>query len=295
MSFILSFFLISLPIHAKINMVTSTTELAWLAERIGGDRIQVESLLSGKEDPHFVEALPSFVAKVSRADIFCIVGLELEVGWAPKVIEKSNNPKISPGSLGYCEIGKNIKAIEVPKEKLDRSHGDVHSSGNPHFHLSPEHMAQAAEAIYLNLIAIDEAGSIFYKKNLQGLNSELSELKKQLSQKIRQSEKLRNSNFFEYHKEFSYFFFATGLKSSGTIEVVPGVPPSAGQIARSALIAKELKISLALAGPYAPNDVLTRFSEISGTSTLMLPTSLARGENYLDYLPMLLERVLKSL
>lgn len=290
---ILTLFLFPFILDAKINIVTSTPELAWLSSKIGRDYVEVQSLLSGQEDPHFVDALPSYVAKVSRADIFCIVGLDLEVAWAPKVMTMSGNKKIMKLGSGYCEAGSNIKALEIPQGKIDRSMGDVHSAGNPHFHLSPKHMIQAAEAILNSLILTDSKNSEFYLKQFESLKEELNKLEDELIKQAK--EHLIARNYYQYHKDFSYLFHFLGLESKGTIEVVPGVPPSAGQLAKSSLQAKREIVHLALATPLAPKDVLKRFSEISGTKISILPGMMKRDEDYISFLKNIVQQIIREL
>ena len=147
---------------AELKVVTTTPDLAWLVDSIGKKRVSAISLLNGSEDPHFVDAMPSWIAKASRADVFCLVGLELEVGWVPKVLERSANPKIQPGGKGYCEVGKFVKALEVPKGKIDRSMGDVHASGNPHYHLGPEQFKNAAKGVFEVLVTNDPGNAVEY-------------------------------------------------------------------------------------------------------------------------------------
>ena len=127
--------LISSISHAKVNVITTTTDLQWLTKQIGGDKVKVESLLNGTEDPHYLDAMPHFISKVANADMFCLIGLDLEVGWAPKILSRSGNKKVQPGGKGYCETGKTIKALNIPTGRIDRSQGDIHPQGNPHYHL----------------------------------------------------------------------------------------------------------------------------------------------------------------
>ena len=136
--------LFTTPVFAEsLRVVTTTTDLAWLTKQIGGDEVEVTSLLSGEEDPHYVDAVPRFIHLVANADIVCVVGMDLEIGWMPKVLSKSANAQVQPGGKGYCETGKGVEALDVITNDVDRSMGDVHPDGNPHFQLSPLHMAQA--------------------------------------------------------------------------------------------------------------------------------------------------------
>ena len=129
----------------------------------------MESLLEGTEDPHYVDAMPHWIVKAAKADVFCMVGLELETGWVPKVLSRSGNAKIQSGAPGHCDASKKVKALEIPVGKIDRSMGDIHPGGNPHYNLGPSFFSQAAESIVDVLINVDAPGAETYMKNLATL------------------------------------------------------------------------------------------------------------------------------
>ena len=156
----LLFIFLSLNAFSKLKVVATTPDLAYAIKKIGGKRVKVFSLLNGNEDPHFVDAMPSWISKVSKANIFCFVGLELEIGWAPKVLTRSGNSKVQSGGKGHCNVGNYIDALEVPKGKIDRSMGDVHAGGNPHYHLGPSQYKKAANGIFEILVNNDPKGFI---------------------------------------------------------------------------------------------------------------------------------------
>ena len=169
MKYFLLLFFISTTALAKLKVITTTPDLAWLSREIGGSKVKVESLLDGHENPHYVDAMPHFILKVAAADMFCLVGLDLEVGWVPKVLTKSGNPQVQPGGKGYCETGKTVKAVEIPQGKIDRSMGDIHPSGNPHFHLGPSSFLQGGKTILNTLIELDGKNAVFYLDNFSKL------------------------------------------------------------------------------------------------------------------------------
>jgi len=260
--------------HAKIRVVTTTPDLAWLVKEIGKERVEVISLLEGNEDPHYVDAMPHWIAKVSKADVFCFVGMELEVGWAPKVLSRSANGKVQSGGKGHCNAGKTVKALEKPVGQVNRSLGDVHAGGNPHYHLGPTFFLQAGETIMSVLMEVDSKGTETYLKNLDKLSYKMEILKKRVVEILKPKGGL---NIISYHKEFSYFFKDFGLNSSGEIEETPGVPPSAGRIARVGLSAKRKKIHLALATTTNPKKILNKFKEISGVPVAVVPLSILKS------------------
>ena len=260
--------------NEPLTIVTTAPDIAEMAKKIAGKEGRVEALLSGREDVHFLDAVPTYVLRASRADIFCFMGLELEEGWLPRVLSRSTNPKIQSGGDGYCNLGRFVNALEVPTGTIDRSMGDVHASGNPHFNLSPKALIESSEAILNALISTRPERSEYFTKNHRKLVSELEALHREIkalfepySQKI--SEK---PLFIEYHKEFTYFFDAYGIRSFGSIEETPGVPPSARRLAEVSRRAQDSGVILALGAYYTPRRHLRRFSQLSDISYVQLPT-----------------------
>lgn len=268
---------------AAVKLVTTSTDLAWAAREIAKDKAEVTSLLRGSENPHYVDAVPDFIRLVADAQVVCSVGLDLEVGWLPKVVAKSGNAAVQPAGQGYCETGKSVEVLEKPVGKIDRSMGDVHPSGNPHFWTSPTHLAQASRTIRDTLIAIDPTHRAFYEKNASALEAHLKKLAAE--QKARFTRlKFKGPVIMEYHKEFTYLLTAYGIPSYGSLEDKPGVPPSAGRIAEVALGAKAAGIKLLLAAEGSPRKTLQRFTELSGIPVLSLPVSLKAQDGKGDYI-----------
>ena len=261
-----------------INLVTTTPDLAWAARKVGGKWVTVKSLTTGREDFHYVDAVPNFIRVVSQADIVCLIGLGLEVGWLPKVLSKSGNAGVQPGGPGYCETGKGVKPIEVPKGNIDRSMGDVHPEGNPHFWLSPQALTGASKVIMEALIRVDPKQATSYHKNYSLLREELISITQKIAQKLKGWSSSDRSLVIQYHKEFSYFFHEFSIRSLGSIEEKPGVLPSAGRLAAIGLHAKDKGIRLALAKPTDPQGILNKFTEISKIPVKRAKPSLIIGE-----------------
>src|SRR6195256_6195672 len=152
------------PARAALNVITTTEDLASIAREVGGDKIKVESLSRGYQDPHFVEAKPSFVFKLNKADLLVVVGRELEIGWLPPLITQARNAKIQPGADGYLDASLNAKILEIPTGQITRAMGDVHPLGNPHFWLDPDNGERIAKAIEKKLAALDSASAAFYSQ-----------------------------------------------------------------------------------------------------------------------------------
>ncbi|MBI1862182.1 MAG: zinc ABC transporter substrate-binding protein [Deltaproteobacteria bacterium] len=283
----------------KIKLVSTTTDLAWAAQQVAGVHAEVRSLLNGTENPHFVDTVPEFIRLVGEAHIVCLVGMELEIGWMPKVLSRSGNAQVQPGGKGYCEVGSAVTPLEKPTGAIDRSMGDIHPAGNPHFWLSPKALAQASTAIRDALVRVDPQHLADYTKNQQALAKSLEDLhQKNMARLAPALAKLKGPAVIEYHKEFTYFFDAYGIKSFGSIEEKPGIPPSAGRIAEIAVAAQSAGVKLTLAGEYAPSKTLERFSELSGIKAERLATSIQpKGKNkgYIEFQNSLVETVLAAL
>src|SRR5919197_865923 len=163
-------FLLALPAAAsaqgKLNVITTVEDLAAIAREVGGDRITVESIARGYQDPHFVEAKPSFILKLQRADVLIVVGRELEIGWLPPLQTQSRNGKIQVGGAGYLDASLNADILEIPTGQITRAMGDVHPLGNPHYWLDPENGRRIAKAIQAKLAEMDAANAAYYEQRL---------------------------------------------------------------------------------------------------------------------------------
>src|SRR5213596_2854047 len=146
----------------KLNVVTSTTDMAALAQEVGGDHINVESIARGYQDPHFVEAKPSFLLKLRQADLLISVGLQLEIGWLPPLITQSGNPKIQVGAPGYLDASQFAEILEIPTGTVTRAMGDVHPLGNPHYWLDPDNGRRIARAIADKLSELQPADTSYF-------------------------------------------------------------------------------------------------------------------------------------
>jgi zinc/manganese transport system substrate-binding protein len=271
----------------KIRVVTTIPELAWVAKEIGGDRVEAASLLKGTENPHHVDAVPEFIRLVADADMVCLVGLGLEVGYMPPVFARSGNSKVQPGGPGYCEAGKGITPLEKPSGPVDRSMGDVHPEGNPHFWLSPIALGAGASQVAETLSRLDPSQEPVYKGRLADFQKKMNQLSDKvnatLAPQITRFGLRSKPQVIEYHKEFTYFFTHYGLTSLGSIEEKPGVPPSAARIAQVAQLTKNAKARLALATDYNPEAVLTKFRDLAGIPVLKLPTMIRPSRGLSSY------------
>jgi len=283
---------------SKVNVVTTVPDLAYAAREIGGNLVSVKALLKGTENPHFVDAVPEFTRLVANAQVVCMVGLELEIGYMPPVLQRSGNADVQPAGKGYCEAGKGITVLEKPTGPVDRSMGDVHPAGNPHFWLSPKTLGQSAGEIAAALERVDPTNIAAYQKGLLAFRAKMdrlsAEVAKELEPLLAAQKKAGRPLVIEYHKEFDYFFDQYGIKNFGSIEEKPGVPPSAGRIAQVATTVKAQGIRVAIAAEDNPAGTLARFHEISGVPVVTVPTMIQADGTYKTY-PQLQKHIAEAL
>ena len=278
--------LLTATAEAKLKILTTLPDLAFAAAAIVGDQGEVDSLLSGSENPHFVDARPDFIRRVSDADVVCAVGLQLEAGWLPRVLQKSGNSKVQPGGAGFCELGQSVTLLQVQSQGVDRSMGDLHPQGNPHFWISPLALAESTAGLVKILSQLDPSSAPTFAKNATAFKKQMRDLVESLKPGLKaavQSAKKatdKEPQVIEYHREFAYLFEAYGLTSAGSIEEKPGVPPSAARLGTVALQAKDSGVRFAIAAPYAPLSLIHKFSEVSSIPHAILPTSSKRSEKF---------------
>jgi zinc/manganese transport system substrate-binding protein len=269
---------------SALRVFTTLPDLAFMAREVGGSRVQADSLLSGVENPHYVDARPDLIRQVSQADIVCAVGMELEAGWLPRVLQKSGNARVQTGGNGFCELGLATTVLQKPTGPVDRSMGDVHPFGNPHFWLSPLALAESSRKLAAILALNDPEGESAYTANQQAFEKRMTALVTELKPRLQEALKKSavTTPVIEYHQEYTYFFNAYGIRSFGSIEERPGVPPSALRLGQIALQAKGAKVKLAVSAPYAPLSLIHKFSELSGIPHVTIPTSSRKAAQY-DY------------
>src|ERR1700756_5225925 len=169
---------LALPMAAnakKLTVVTSTTDMAALTQEVGGDHISVESVAKGYQDPHFVEAKPSFLLKLRQADLLVVVGLQLEIGWLPPLINQSGNPRIQVGAPGYLDASQFAEILEIPQGTVTRAEGDVHPLGNPHYWLDPENGLRIAKGIADKLSEMHPGDAAYFAQRYSDFEKRLKE------------------------------------------------------------------------------------------------------------------------
>lgn len=219
----LSLFLCT-PALAALNVVATLPWIGSLAQTLGGDQVEVTTLVKPSQDPHMVGAKPSMILAGRRADILMYNGLDLEIGYLPLILESSRNPKIVPGQPGNFDCSRFVQVVDKPTA-VDRSLGDVHPLGNPHYHFSPSNILRVAQGMAETLADLDRAHADLYHRNFQAFAAKFAEKEKQW-----QTDDLRGRRFVAYHKLFEYLAASFGLNMVGYVEPKPGIPPSAGYV-----------------------------------------------------------------
>jgi zinc/manganese transport system substrate-binding protein len=267
--------------HAKLNVVSSTPDLGAIAREVGGNRVDVTSLAKGTEDPHFVDAKPSFIRILNQADVLIEGGADLEVGWLPPLIVNARNAKIQLGQPGRIIAADVIRLIEVPVGPMDRSLGDVHPFGNPHFTLDPMNgklIAQLLEARFCVLVPIDCG---VFKGNRKTFDEKIDVRMAEWQKKMTP---LKGAKAISYHKSFSYFAERFGLRVVNTIEPKPGIPPSAAHVRDLVAQMKSEGVRLILVEPNRERKTPSFLATETGAKIAMIPSMVGGTREAQDYL-----------
>ena len=204
-------------------MIATTEDLASIAREVGGDRITVDSLAKGYQDPHFVEAKPSFILKLQKADLLIVVGRELEIGWLPPLVQQSRNAKIQAGAEGYLDASLHARILDIPQGQITRAMGDVHPSGNPHYWLDPENGKIIARDIAAKLSQFRPNDKAYFDQRLTEFTTRLTEA---LKRWLAAMAPYKGTKVVTYHRSYSNFADRFGLDVIGYVEPRPGIPPS---------------------------------------------------------------------
>jgi zinc/manganese transport system substrate-binding protein len=253
----------------KLNVVTATTDLAALGQEVGGDRIQVESIAKGYQDPHFVEAKPSFLLKLRQADLLIVVGLQLEIGWLPPLINQSGNPRIQVGAGGYLDASQFAEILDIPTGTVTRAMGDVHPLGNPHYWLDPDNGRRIARGIASKLGELDPPNNAYYQERFQDFDKRLTAAEQRWDAEMKP---YRGRKVVTYHNSFPNFAKHFGLNVIGYVEPRPGIPPTPSHTIELIGLMKRENCKVILVEPYFD---------------LKTPQSIARdtGAQVVQYLP----------
>ena len=266
--------------QSKLNVVTATEDLASIAREIGGDRITVEALARGYQDPHFVEAKPSFILKLQKTDLLVVVGRELEIGWLPPLIQQSRNAKIQPGANGYLDASLTATILEIPTGQITRAMGDVHPQGNPHYWLDPENGKRIAKAIAEKLGQLRPNDKATFDQRLADFTTRLDAAEKRW---LDQMAPYKGTKVVTYHRSFPNFAERFGLVIVGYVEPRPGIPPTPQHTLDLINEMKRQNVKLILVEPYFDSKTPNAIARETGAQVLTMPPSVGGTKEASDY------------
>jgi zinc/manganese transport system substrate-binding protein len=264
----------------KLNVVTSTTDMAALAQEVGGDKISVESIAKGYQDPHFVEAKPSFLLKLRNADLLIVVGLQLEIGWLPPLITQSGNPRIQISAPGYLDASQFAEILDIPQGQITRAMGDVHPLGNPHYWLDPDNGRRIARGIAQKLGDMDPGDSAYFQQRFQDFDRRLTAAEKNWDAEMAP---FRGRKIVTYHTSWSNFAKHFGLQLAGYIEPRPGIPPTPAHTLEIIQMMKRDNVKVVVVEPYFDLKTPNSIGAATGAKVIVLLPSVGGEKQVTDY------------
>jgi zinc/manganese transport system substrate-binding protein len=267
--------------QAGIKVITSTEDLASLVREVGGDRISVDSIAKGYQDPHFVEAKPSFILKLHSADLLIVVGRDLEVGWLPPLLQQSRNEKVQAGSRGYLDASANVKILDIPQGQITRAMGDVHPFGNPHYWLDPGNGRRMAQSIQAKLSELQPADAAFFAQRLADFDKRLGDAEKRWDAAMAP---YKGTKIVTYHRSWPNFVDRFGLDVIGYVEPKPGIPPSPQHTIDLIGEMKKQKVGIILVEPYFDLKTPQSVARETGAKVIVLSPSVGSEKEITDYI-----------
>ena len=267
--------------QGKLNVVATTEDLASIAQEVGGDRITIESLAKGYQDPHVVEAKPSFILKLQKADLLIVVGRELEIGWMPPLVQQSRNAKIQAGADAYLDASLHVKILDIPTGQITRAMGDVHPSGNPHYWLDPENGKIIARDIAAKLSQYRPNDKAYFDQRLADFTNRVNEGLKRWTSALAPYKGIK---VVTYHRSYSNFADRFNTDVIGYVEPRPGIPPSPGHTLDVINEMKRQNAKLIFVEPYFDLKTPNAIGRSTGAQVLVLPPSVGGVKEVTDYI-----------
>ena len=266
--------------QARLNVMTTTEDLAAIAREVGGDHVTVESIARGYQDPHYVEAKPSFILKLQKADVLVLVGRELEIGWLPPLIQQSRNSKIQVGGPGYLDASLQATILEIPTGQVTRAMGDVHPLGNPHYWMDPENGKRIGKEIADKLSELRPNEKTFFQQKLADFTSRLDAAEKRW---LAQLAPYKGIKVVTYHRSFPNFAERFGLDIIGYVEPKPGIPPSPQHTLDLINEMKRQNVKIMMIEPYFDLKTPNAIGRDTGAQVLVMPPSVGGVKEIGDY------------
>jgi zinc/manganese transport system substrate-binding protein len=282
----------ALTAHAKLNVVATTPDLGAIAHEIGGDHIDLVTLAKPTEDPHFVDAKPSFIVKLNRADALIEGGAELEAGWLTPLLEGARNARLEPGKPGRIAASEGIALLDVPAA-LDRSQGDIHAAGNPHYLTDPQNAKIVAAHVARSLSDLDPSAAAAFSANLKTFNERLDAKMTEWQQSLAP---FRGRAIVTYHNYWIYFGHRFGFPMDLYLEPKPGIPPTPAHLAEVIMKMKAANLKLIAVQPYQNRRTAETVASRTGAVVLDWP-SFPGGkgtENYEDWIDSLVKSIVQG-
>jgi zinc/manganese transport system substrate-binding protein len=270
--------------HSQLKVVTSTTDLFDIASAVGGDKVKASHIGEGFQDPHFIEAKPSFVLQLRNADVWAFVGLDLEIGWMPLLLDGARNPKIQLGGSGYVDVSKAMPVIDVPRGSVDRSMGDVHPFGNPHYWLDPENGRRIAKLFLAKFSELDPKNAAEYAANEKAFETKLGAAETAWQAQLAT---IKGKPVVAWHTSWNYFAEYTGMRIVAYMEPKPGVPPSPSHLLQVVQAVKASGAKVIIMEPFYDRKVADLVARQTGATVLILPPSVGGVPGITSYLQLM--------
>ena len=281
---------LGLTAQAKLNVVATTPDFGSIAREIGGDKIDLTTIGKPTEDPHFVDAKPSYISKLNRADAVIEGGAELEIGWLPALLDQSRNPKLEAGKPGRILCNEGIPLMQVPTT-LDRSKGDIHAAGNPHYTTDPANAKIIAERITTSFCELDAKSSDFYKANLKTFQQHLEE---QIAGWQKMLAPYKGHRVVAYHDSWPYFARRFEIPMDLFLEPKPGIPPIASHLAEVISIMKKEKIHVIVVQPYQSRRTAETVASHADGVVVDFPSMPNEKQTYTEWMDGLVKSLVKA-
>jgi zinc/manganese transport system substrate-binding protein len=269
---------------AQLKVVTSTTDLYDIAKAVGGNKITATHIGEGYQDPHFIEAKPSFVLQLRKADVWAFVGLDLEIGWMPLLLQGARNPKLQQGQPGYVDVSKVIPVLDMARGNVDRSQGDVHPLGNPHYWLDPENGRRIAKVFRETFSQLDAKNASVYEANEKAFTQRLDAAERSWQADLA---KIKGKPVVAWHTSWRYFAGYTGMNIVGFMEPKPGVPPSPSHLAGLIQTMKQTGAKVIVMEPFYDRKMADVVARQTGAKVLVLPPSVGGTKGLNDYIDLM--------
>jgi ABC-type Zn uptake system ZnuABC Zn-binding protein ZnuA len=266
---------------APLKVVTTTQDLASITQEVGGDRVTVASLGRGYQDPHFIEAKPSFLLLLKNADLLEVVGLELEIGYLPPLLDQSRNNKIRPGQRGYLDLSQGVDIQDRPSGNVNRSMGDVHPLGNPHYWLDPANAVRISIQIQRKLAELQPADAAYFAQRQNDFVVRLNDANKRW---VAAMAPYRGAKIVSYHNSWPNFTRHFGLNVVDHVEPKPGIPPSPSHTLEVIQLIKREHVKAIIMEPYFDRKTPQSIGEHTGAKVVVLYPSVGGRPELSDYI-----------